>query len=104
METKDGGLTSSQGCGKLEMQGLGLGVEGRADSRGLQVLHQLGLEALGRAVLNAVVTAQERGEAVLQEVLCGAHKEMARPHLYIALLEVLEEEEEGEEEGGKGDR
>lgn len=90
-----------QGCGKLEVQGLGLGVEGRADSRGPQVLHQLRLEALGRVVLDAVVTSQERGKAVLQEGLCGAHKETAGPYLHVALLEVLEEEEEEGKERDK---
>ena len=103
VETKDGGLTSLQGCGQLELQGLGLGVEGRADSRGPQALHQLGLEAPGRVVLDAVVTAQERGKAVLQEVLRGAHEETAGPHLHILLLKVLEEGGGGVEgKEGKG--
>jgi hypothetical protein len=51
------GLTSLQGRGELELQRLGLRVEGRADSRGPQVLHQLGLGTSCCVVLNAVVTA-----------------------------------------------
>lgn len=90
-------LTSSQGCGELESQGLSLGVEGRADSGGLQALHQLRLGAPGRVILDAVVAAQGHREAVQQKALRGAHKEPAGPHLHVVLLEVLEEEEGGAE-------
>lgn len=62
---QEGALTGLQGCGELEAQGLSLGVEGRADSRGPQVLHQLGLGAAGRVVLDAVVAVQGHRKAVL---------------------------------------
>lgn len=91
----DEALTSSQGCGQLEAQGLSLGVKGRADGRSQQVLHQLGLGAPGCVVLDAVVAAQGHREPTLQEALCGAHVEPAGPRLHIALLEVLEGAGEG---------
>lgn len=96
---QDGALTGLQGCGELKAQGLRLGVEGRADSRGLQVLHQLGLGAPGRVVLDAVVAAQKHREAVLQEALRGAHEEPARPRLHVVLPEILQEEEEARASG-----
>jgi hypothetical protein len=74
VEVGQWGLTCLQGCGKLEVQGLCLRVKGRADRRGPKMLHQLGLEAPGLIILDAVIAAQGGWEAVVEETLCGARK------------------------------
>jgi hypothetical protein len=38
------------------------------------MLHQLGLEAPGLIILDAVIAAQGGWEAVVEETLCGARK------------------------------
>lgn len=38
------------------------------------MLHQLGLEAPGLIILDAVVAAQGGWEAVMEEALCGAYE------------------------------
>lgn len=59
------------------------------------MLHQLGLGTPGLIILDAMVATQRGWEAIVEEALCGAHEELARPCLHVVFLEVLGEWEVG---------
>lgn len=55
------------------------------------MLHQLRLGAPGLIIADTVIAAHRGREAVMEEALRGAHKQMARSRLHIVFLKVLEE-------------